>query len=405
MVEYDVAIIGGGIFGCSIAKHLSEKSDLSLCVLEKEYHLAQHQSGRNSGTLHLGVVTEADIKPGTQLAEFTIEGSRRLKDYCREHDLPILERGIMKAGTGKEQREKVEKLYESAAQSGVNVELLESQEEIHEIEPNITGDIALYSPESATVDTGPITHKLAQQAYDNGADFYMGCKVSEINERNERTHVRTNKTDIDADYVINAAGVKALDLANMMGVGSEYHAIPFRGVYFELVPEKRHLVNTNVYPTIVGPSFQVGVHFTRRPDNRVIVGPTGMIALGSETYGKTEFNIKEILKTVSSRSFWNFIGSKETMKLAWNELNKTYRKKEFLQHCRKLIPDIQSEDIEESYVGISHWLFDRSGQRVDDAVIEIDDRSAHLLMPQPGFTSALTTGDYVSDKVLKQVSH
>lgn len=404
MADYDVAIIGGGIFGCSIAKHLSERSDLSLCVLEKEYHVAQHQSGRNSGTLHLGVVNEADIEPGSQLAEFTIEGTRRMKEYCREHDLPIREKGILQVGTGSDQIEKVHRLYESADQSGVEVELLESQAEIHEYEPNITGEVGLYSPESATVDTGPITTKLAQQAYSNGTEFRMGYEVEQVDEVGDIVRIEGNKTNIEANYVINAAGTKALDFAHQVGVGEEYHAIPFRGGYFELVPKKRSLINSNVYPTVVGPSFQVGVHFTRRPDDRVIVGPTGMPALGTETYGKMEFNLQEIFKTISSTNFWNFIGSGETVRLAWNELNKTYRKAEFLKHCQRLIPDLQRADLEESYVGISHWLFDRKGDRVDEAVIEITETSAHLLMPQPGFTSALTTGEYVTDRVLDQLS-
>jgi len=403
MQTCDIAIVGGGIFGCSIAKHLAEKSNAEICLIEKEYHLAQHQSGRNSGTLHLGVVTEADVEPGSQLAEFTIEGTRQLKSYCQEHDLPLHDKGIMKVGISTEEQQKVREMYESALQAGVEVELLESQEEIHEIEPYITGNNALYSPESATVDTGPITNKLAQEAYENGVEFYMGCRVENISRSGERVLVRTNKQDVQARYIINAAGVKALEFAQMMGVGHEFQAIPFRGVYFELVPERRSWVKSNVYPTNVGPSFQVGVHFTRRPDNRVIVGPTGMIALGSETYGKTEFNVREILKTASSKNFWNFIGSKETLTLAWDELNKTYRKKPFLQRCQKLIPEVSSSDIEESYVGISHWLFDREGNRIGDPVIEIGEFATHLIMPQPGFTASLTTGDYISDGVLDKV--
>jgi L-2-hydroxyglutarate oxidase len=299
---------------------------------------------------------------------------------------------------------KVRRLYDSAAKSGVEVELLESQAEIHEIEPDITGEVGLYSPESATVDTGPVTTKLAQEAYSNGVDFLMGYEVKRVKETSDGVHVSGNKADIKADYLVNAAGVKALDFAHQIGIGEQYHAIPFRGSYFELVPEKRSLVNSNVYPTVVGPSFQVGVHFTRRPDNRVIVGPTGMLALGTETYGKTDFNLREIMKTMSSGNFWSFIGSAETIRLAWNELNKTYRKTEFLKHCRRLIPDLEPSDLEESYVGISHWLFDRHGDRVNEAVIEITENTAHLLMPQPGFTSALTTGEYVTDEVLKQLT-
>lgn len=293
-------------------------------------------------------------------------------------------------------------MYDSAARSGVDVELLESQEEIRDIEPNISGENALFSPESATVDTGPITSKLAQEAYQNGTDLYMGCQVNEVRESSDGVALLTDKSDIEADYLVNAAGIRALDFAKMMGVGTEYQAIPFRGAYYELVPDRRPLIKSNVYPTNVGESFQVGVHFTRRPDTRVIVGPTGMIALGSETYGKTDFNLHEIVETATSTNFLNFICSRQTLSLAWDELNKTYRKSSFLKRCRKLIPEIESDDLEESYVGITHWLFDRDGERISHPVIEIGDRATHLIMPQPGFTSALTAGEYIAESVLDE---
>jgi len=404
MTSFDIAIIGGGIFGCAIARSLSERCDLDICVVEKEYHLAKHQSGRNSGTLHLGVVTEADVVPGTQLAEFTIDGARRLKSYCREHDLPLLDRGIMKVGRNPHENRKVEQMYESARQSGVDAELLESEAEIREREPHISGKTALFSQESATVDTVAITNHLANAAWNNGVEFLMGWKVTDLEKNRTGVHVETNKRTIEADYVVNAAGARAVRFGDALGYGRQYQAVPFRGLYYELVPEKRSLVNSNVYPTTIGPSFQVGVHFTRRPDNRVIVGPTGMIALGTETYGKAEFNLSEVAGTLKSSNFRKFIGNGETLKLAWDELNKTYRKKTFLERCQKLIPSLQSDDLVEGYVGISHWLFDSDGERVNDPVIEFGEESAHLLLPQPGFTSALPIADHITEGVLSRTT-
>jgi L-2-hydroxyglutarate oxidase len=318
--------------------------------------------------------------------------------------LPLLDRGIMKIGKGPKENEKVREMYESALQSGVEAELLESEEEIHEFEPHISGETALYSSESATVDTVAITKHLANVAWENSVEFLMGWEVTGIERNGTGVTVETNKRAIDANYIVNAAGAKATRFGKALGYGQEYQAVPFRGLYYELVPEKRPLVNSNVYPTGIGPSFQVGVHFTRRPDNRVIVGPTGMIALGSETYGKTEFNLPEIVETLKSSNFRKFIGNSQNLRLAWDELNKTYRKKTFLNRCQKLIPSLQRDDLVEGYVGISHWLFDRAGNRVNDPVIEFGDESAHLLLSQPGFTSALPIADHIADAVLSRVS-
>jgi L-2-hydroxyglutarate oxidase len=403
MRAYDIAIVGGGIFGCSIAKHLADQTNFDVCVIEKEYEVANHQSGRNSGTLHVGVVNEAKVEAGSQIAHFTVEGARRLKSYCRDNNLPLLDRGIMKVGQSDDEIKKLRDMYEDAAELDVNLKFLESQDEIHEKEPNITGQAALYTPDSATVDAGAITRRMAQDAYESGVDFCTGTKVTKVLKNGGEFRIQTNKSDVLADYFINAAGVKALKFAHEMGIGHEYEAVPFRGVYYELVPQQRSLVKSNVYPTSIGPSFQVGVHFTRRPDNRVIVGPTGMIAKGSETYRKTEINLREILSTVSSTNFWKFMSSTEKMRLAVDEINKTYRKSVFLDRCRKLIPEVSSKDIEESYVGISHWLFDQDGQRVGEPVIEFSKDSAHVLLPQPGFTSSMPIGEYVADTVQEQL--
>ena len=85
MTRYDVAVVGGGCVGISTAKHLAERSDLDICVLEKEYHLAEHQSGRNSGVLHPGF----NYPPGSLKARFSTEGTSRMKEYAAENDIPI----------------------------------------------------------------------------------------------------------------------------------------------------------------------------------------------------------------------------------------------------------------------------------------------------------------------------
>jgi L-2-hydroxyglutarate oxidase LhgO len=232
----------------------------------------------------------------------------------------------------------------------------------------------------------------------------MGCQVTDVERRDGRIELTTDKGDLRANYLVNAAGVWALKLAKQLGYATEYSAVPFRGQYYELTTDVRERIRTNVYPTSMPPRVpnSVGVHFTRRPDDKVIVGPTGMIALGPDTYGSTDVDIGSILGTMGSTRFWKFIGSKDTLRIAWSELNKTYRKRTFLEHCRKLMPDIVPADITKSYVGISHYLVDDSGTIQEDSVFEQGPNSIHLLRPKPGLTSSLTIGEYVATTVLKQ---
>jgi L-2-hydroxyglutarate oxidase LhgO len=398
MPSHDVIIVGGGIFGCSVARHLSLKSDLDIALVEKEQNFAQHQSGRNSGTLHPGLAL--DLKPGTRKAEFAIEGGRRLREYCEHNDLPIRNEGLMVVGTNEAECERLERVHDRVDSLGIDLTWLES-DEIERLEPNITGERALYTRDSSTVLTADITYSFANEAWQAGADFYMGCRVTDVERRDGHITLTTDKGGIESRYLVNAAGVWALKLAKQLGYATEYSSIPFRGQYYELTTDTRERIRTNVYPTSMPPRVpnSVGVHFTRRPDGKVIVGPTGMIALGPDTYSSTDVDVESVLRTVGSSRFWKFIGSKDTLRIAWSELNKTYRKRNFLKHCRRLMPDIDSDDMVKSYVGISHYLVDDSGTIQEDSVFEQGPNSIHLLRPKPGLTSSLTIGEYVATTV------
>ena len=397
--DHDIAIIGGGIFGISIAKHLSERTEYDICIIEKEYQLAAHQSGRNSGVLHPGLALE--LKPGTRKAAFAIEGSKRLRDYCQKNDLPIRDTGLLLVGGTEEEVDELQNVRERVEKLDIDLEFLDSQAEIHQLEPNVEGRAALYTPDSSTVDGETITTHMANEAWSEGVEFYLGHEVQGVSQKNGYTDIKTNKGSIDAGYLVNAAGSSALRIAHRLDIATDLSMIPLRGQYYELAPKSRDLINTNVYPTSMPPRIpnQVEVHFTRRPDNKVIVGPTGMIALGIDTYGKTEFDLSEIYRTLSSPNFWQFLTSPKTMRIAWWELNKTYRKKTFFNQCKKLVPSIQMDEIKPSYVGITHSLIDENGDFIDGSVFAHGERSTHLLRPKPGLTSSLTIGEFIAEVV------
>ncbi|MFB6108391.1 MAG: NAD(P)/FAD-dependent oxidoreductase [Haloplanus sp.] len=401
MSTHDVVIVGGGIFGCSVARYLSRGSSLDVALVEKEQHLAQHQSGRNSGTLHPGLAL--NLKPGTRKAKFAIEGGRLLRAYCEDNDLPIRNEGLMVVGTSEAECERLEAVHDRASDLDIDLSWLES-DDIERIEPNVTGRRALYTRDSSTVLTADITYSLAKEAWNADTDFYMGCRVTDVTERDGRVDVTTDKGDIRARYLVNAAGVWAPKLAKKLGYATEYDLVPFRGQYYELTTDVRERIRTNVYPTSMPPRVpnSVGVHFTRRPDDKVIVGPTGMIALGPDTYGSTDVDIDTVLETLGSGRFWKFIGSRDTLRIAWTELNKTYRKHDFLKHCRRLMPDIEASDLRKSYVGISHYLVDDTGTIQQQSVFDRGPSSIHLLRPKPGLTSSLAIGEYVAGVTLEQ---
>lgn len=290
--DHDVAIIGGGCVGCSIAKHLPDSLDV--CIIEKEYHLAEHQSGRNSGVLHPGF----NYEPGSLKARFSTEGTARMKQYCYENDIPIDEYGVVVVAEDSADEKRLYELKEQANENGVETSILE-REELHEHEPNASGQMALYCPEAASVDAQQYVHTLARDAVAAGTDFYMGYEVTDVGLESNYHTIETSKGTLTATYLVNAAGLHADHLAHMLGVGQQFRVVPFRGEYYELRPEARSLVNTMIYPTPDPELPFLGVHFTRRTDDKVIVGPNAVLAFGREAYQNTDVDVGELREILS----------------------------------------------------------------------------------------------------------
>jgi L-2-hydroxyglutarate oxidase len=232
----------------------------------------------------------------------------------------------------------------------------------------------------------------------------MGYRVTDVDTGSDHVTIETDKGEITASYIVNATGAHATKIAKRMGVvGTQYKSLPLRGQYYELRPDKRHLVNSNVYPTPRPDRIEdVGIHFTRRPDNKVIIDPTGMIALGLEAYGKRDINIEEVKKILSSSNFWKFMGSKSSIKSAWDNANMVYSKSKFVSECQNLLPGVTESDLVESYTGIINYVIDDNGKQIKDPIFEYGERSAHILHVLPGITSSISIGDHIAEEVLNR---
>jgi L-2-hydroxyglutarate oxidase len=396
MSEHDVAVVGGGCVGCSVAKHLLERdADLDVCVIEKEYHLAEHQSGRNSGVLHPGF----NYTPGSLKAQFATEGTRRMKEYCRENGLPMEEFGVVVVATDEAEEERLHALDEQAAENGVETSIIDG-EELREHEPHATGIAAMYCPEAASVDSQQYVYTLAREAAGMGATFYMGHEVESVAETAAGHRIETSSGTLTADYVVNAAGLYADRLAHQLDVGRGMQVVPFRGEYYELVPDRRELCRTMIYPTPDPELPFLGVHFTRRTDGKVIVGPNAVLAFGREAYRNTDFDLEELAGTLGYEGFWRLIASRKMLGVAADELAKSYLKERFVEASRKLVPGVRESDFARSYAGIRAQLVSEDGELVKQPVFEHGNRSTHVLNAvSPGLTSSLPFGEYVADEV------
>ena len=400
MSEYDVAIVGGGCVGISVAYHLAEQTALDVCVVEKEHHLAEHQSGRNSGVLHPGF----NYTPGSLKAQFATEGTRRMKAYCRENDVPLEELGVLVVATDEEERRRLPEIQEQATENGVETHILEGRDAIREHEPHAAGEAALHCPAAASVDSQKYVYSLAGDAENRGVDFFTGYEVTGVRTRGDTQYVVTSNGVITASYLVNAAGLYADKLAHGMGVGEAYRIVPFRGEYYELVPQRRDLVNTMIYPTPDPELPFLGVHFTRRTDDKVIIGPNAVLAFGREAYDNTQFNLSELASTLGYEGFWRLVASPKMVGVAVDELNKSYRKEAFVDAARRLVPEVEPDDFRKSYAGIRAQIVRDDGTLVKDPLFEHGERSTHVLNAvSPGLTSSLPFGEHLAEAVVERM--
>ncbi|HEY9870835.1 MAG TPA: FAD-dependent oxidoreductase, partial [Candidatus Obscuribacterales bacterium] len=295
MDTVDVVVIGGGVIGCAIARALlSAWPSLCLCLIEKEQEPARHQSGRNSGVVHVGY----NQKPGTLKAKFVVEGSRRVREYCREKGVPCIEDGIIVVARNDAEVETVRELYRRGTENGARVDLI-GPSDISRLEPHVKGNAALYAPEGASFASRGYVLALAQDAASLGAALLLGESVMALAEGGNHVIVTTDKRTLQTRLLINAAGLHADRFAHMLGCGRGYQIVPFKGEYYELVPDRRFLVRSHVYPA---PDLNfpfLGVHFSRTVDGKIIVGPGALLAGGRECYGRFQVNARNLLSMTS----------------------------------------------------------------------------------------------------------
>lgn len=205
---------------------------------------------------------------------------------------------------------------------------------------------------------------------------------------------------------MNAAGLYADTIAHQLGVGTQYQIVPFRGEYYELVPDRQALVQSMLYPTPDPALPFLGVHFTRRTDGKVIIGPNAVLAFGREAYQNTDVDLRELTQTLTYRGFWNLMRSRKMRSVAVDELQKSYRKQAFVAAAQDLVPTLEIEDVRPSYAGIRAQIVREDGALIQDPLIEHGPQSTHVLNAvSPGPTSSLPLGSHLTTKILKRMAN
>jgi (S)-2-hydroxyglutarate dehydrogenase len=389
---FDVVIIGGGVIGVATLNTAIQKHPhLKICLIEKEKQLALHQSGRNSGVIHCGY----NQPPGTLKAKFVVEGAKRLKQFCRNYNIPIVENGILVVAHTDEQYEILKELYNNGIQNKVKVELVD-EKTIKKIEPYANGKYALFAPEGASFDARTFVLTMAKQATAKGAMIFLGEKVLRLEEKTGGVKIYTTQRTVIAKVAINCAGLYADRIAHQVGIANNLQIIPFKGEYYQLQPQKNYLVKSHIYPT-PNPAFPfIGVHLSRSFDNRIFIGPSATLIFSREGYKKFAVNPTDTFEITTSKGFWNMLLSKNFIALLKKEWKKALLKEYVVKEARQLVPLIEIDDLIPAKVGIRAQLVTKNGEFVSDFIIETTPATIHILNAvSPALTSSLPFADYI----------
>ena len=224
---YDVIIIGAGVTGCAVARYLSRYQGSAL-VLERAEDVCCGTSKANSAIIHAGF----DAAHGSLMAKMNVQGNRMLPELAKELDFPFRMNGSLVVCMSEEDMPRLRALYENGVKNGVEgLEIVDAQR-LHELEPNVSKNAvaALWAPTGGIVCPFNMTIALAENANANGVDFRFNTKVTGFTRGEEGWTVHTEQGDFQTRYVVNAAGVYADVLHNMVSA-RKLHITPRRGDY------------------------------------------------------------------------------------------------------------------------------------------------------------------------------
>jgi L-2-hydroxyglutarate oxidase LhgO len=262
----DVAVIGAGVTGLASARALAARG-YSTCVIERHPRAGMDTSTHNSGVIHAGFY----YPPGTLKARLCVEGRRLLYEFCAAHHVPHRKCGKLVVAHDLSEIAALEALAERGRRNGVEGLMLVDRAFITSREPAVNAIAALWSPETGIVNAEELVKALMRTATDAGAVFLSGTRpVAAVND-GDGIRLTTDREEIHARVVVNAAGLFADDVSTLLG-GERFTIYPARGEYAELKPANRHLVNGLVYP--LPDVHGLGVHLVKTTNGEVWLGPT-----------------------------------------------------------------------------------------------------------------------------------
>ncbi len=392
--RFDFAVVGGGIVGLSTAMALGKRYPAARIVLfEKEQRWAMHQTGNNSGVIHSGIY----YKPGSLKAKFAGDGRTSMVEFCQEHGIAHEVCGKLIVATSTEEIARLDNIYTRGEANGIPMRRV-GPDEIRAIEPHVRGVAGIQVLSTGIVNYTQVTEKYAEIVRAQGGDLRLGTKVESISDHADGVTIETSGGSVRASYLINCAGLHSDRIAKMAGMQTRMKIVPFRGEYYELVPNKRHLVKGLIYP-VPNPNFPfLGVHFTRMIDGTVHAGPNAVLSLKREGYTKLDVDLRDTIDVLGYPAFWKLAAR------FWDEgakeIYRSFVKGAFVNSMQQLIPEVRAEDVVPTHAGVRAQALMDDGTLMDDFVILDGPRAMHVCnAPSPAATASIEIGKAIVARI------
>ncbi|EOU1477521.1 NAD(P)/FAD-dependent oxidoreductase [Clostridium perfringens] len=283
----DIIVIGAGVVGCSIARELS-KYNLDVLVVEKNSDVSEGISKGNSGIVHAGY----NEKIGTLKAKLNIEGNKIFDDLSRDLQFPFKRNGAFILAFSDEEMKTLESLKENGEKLGVEGLEILTREEALNIEPNLNKEIVgvLNVKTSGIVSPYEMTIALAENAAENGVEFKLNSKVTNIEKISEGYKVTLNNKElVSGKLIINASGLEGAFLNNLVSM-SKREINPVKGEYCLFDKVAGAMINKTLFQ--VPSKLSKGVLVTPTAEGNLLVGPN---AVEGKTLETSREGIDEIL--------------------------------------------------------------------------------------------------------------